>query len=509
MGFLFNKPASDGAKTSASKALKGTYVIRTAEAQPSTVPQKNTFTIPASDTVSLPPPRPKPKCEPELELDPEVEAEEEPVPDLTEEQKRSMGEASELVHQIREALVPQGDYLTIPAEAVLAHLPPLLRGPRWPGDTPTGINLMLDRETLLRKLRSGVISYQLGEFLPDLPEGWAQDEPSAEVKLDLPTVVKAIPPELFGTVMSSSAGSTSSPTGHDYFAPALWDEVAPEAPTEEVVPDAPAEEAVPEMPGIPPVVGELTPYQAPASTSRSHWFGTGTGPKRRLVPTRIPGAWNGVEAECSASVGAVDINTAGLDELQALPGVGPESARMILDDRTRNGLFDGIYDLLRIRGIGRKRFTRLTGLTLRRRDRCDRHETLNELVGLPKDSRPGLPELVRHISALFADADCALVAPDGVLLASSAPGESETEMKAAIIPMLFRRTGRYLHSIAPGASDCVVLPLSDPPLLLFAVDRYFFMLTGSDLTDLQQMMPKAIAVAHELTWLMGPRALVR
>ena len=50
--------------------------------------------------------------------------------------------------------------------------------------------------------------------------------------------------------------------------------------------------------------------------------------------------------------GAVDINTAGLDELMELPGIGRVRAQAILDDRAANGSFRYPEDLIRVKGIG-------------------------------------------------------------------------------------------------------------------------------------------------------------
>lgn len=52
--------------------------------------------------------------------------------------------------------------------------------------------------------------------------------------------------------------------------------------------------------------------------------------------------------------GKVNINTAGLEELQRLPHVGPATARKILDYRKENGPFRSVEQLLEIRGIGDK-----------------------------------------------------------------------------------------------------------------------------------------------------------
>ena len=48
----------------------------------------------------------------------------------------------------------------------------------------------------------------------------------------------------------------------------------------------------------------------------------------------------------------VDINTATLDELQTLSGIGPVIAQRIIDYRTENGAFTSIDDLLNVKGIG-------------------------------------------------------------------------------------------------------------------------------------------------------------
>ena len=55
----------------------------------------------------------------------------------------------------------------------------------------------------------------------------------------------------------------------------------------------------------------------------------------------------------------VDLNTADLAALDSLPGIGPATARAILEERTRRGGFRSSRDLLRVPGIGEGRFARL------------------------------------------------------------------------------------------------------------------------------------------------------
>jgi len=58
---------------------------------------------------------------------------------------------------------------------------------------------------------------------------------------------------------------------------------------------------------------------------------------------------------------SVNLNTAGLEELMTLPGVGRKRAQQIVAFRTKR-VFRRTSELLRIRGIGRKLYRRLLPL---------------------------------------------------------------------------------------------------------------------------------------------------
>lgn len=62
------------------------------------------------------------------------------------------------------------------------------------------------------------------------------------------------------------------------------------------------------------------------------------------------------------SDGPVNLNTATVEELDELPGVGEATALAIVEDRERNGPFSSPEDLMRVSGIGEKKFEKLEGL---------------------------------------------------------------------------------------------------------------------------------------------------
>lgn len=59
------------------------------------------------------------------------------------------------------------------------------------------------------------------------------------------------------------------------------------------------------------------------------------------------------------SSGLVNINTASAAELQALSGIGPSMAQSIIDERTQNGAFASVDDLMRVSGIGEKKLAKI------------------------------------------------------------------------------------------------------------------------------------------------------
>lgn len=68
-------------------------------------------------------------------------------------------------------------------------------------------------------------------------------------------------------------------------------------------------------------------------------------------------AW--CQAQKAPPTKLIDLNTATVEQLQQLPGVGPATAKAIVSFREKSGPFQRPEDLLAIHGISRARFERI------------------------------------------------------------------------------------------------------------------------------------------------------
>ena len=61
----------------------------------------------------------------------------------------------------------------------------------------------------------------------------------------------------------------------------------------------------------------------------------------------------------AAPSGPVNINTAGAEELDTLPGIGPAMAQRIIEFRETEGAFTAIEDIKKVKGIGEAKFEKM------------------------------------------------------------------------------------------------------------------------------------------------------
>ena len=59
------------------------------------------------------------------------------------------------------------------------------------------------------------------------------------------------------------------------------------------------------------------------------------------------------------STEAVNLNNATVAQIASLPGIGPKTAELVVQYRTKNGPFKKIEEIMNVRGIGEKSFLKI------------------------------------------------------------------------------------------------------------------------------------------------------
>lgn len=65
------------------------------------------------------------------------------------------------------------------------------------------------------------------------------------------------------------------------------------------------------------------------------------------------------EANAAISVAKIDINKAGLEDLESVKGIGPALAERIIAYRNENGKFKTAQDIMNVKGIGQSKYERI------------------------------------------------------------------------------------------------------------------------------------------------------
>ena len=56
---------------------------------------------------------------------------------------------------------------------------------------------------------------------------------------------------------------------------------------------------------------------------------------------------------------SINLNSAGLDELVSLPGIGTSTAEKIIEYRNEKGKFKSVQQIMNVKGIGEKKFQKI------------------------------------------------------------------------------------------------------------------------------------------------------
>ena len=152
----------------------------------------------------------------------------------------------------------------------------------------------------------------------------------------------------------------------------------PLAPGEKLDPNRASDVELDRIPGVGPSTARAivdtrekgTVFRAPEDLFRVRGIGEVTLDRMRPhldLPGETPGtgsrrrvrSGSGSGARTGTGVASVDLNRAGLEALEALPGIGPALAERIVQFRAERGRFRSVEELMEVRGIGEATLERL------------------------------------------------------------------------------------------------------------------------------------------------------
>ncbi len=81
-----------------------------------------------------------------------------------------------------------------------------------------------------------------------------------------------------------------------------------------------------------------------------------------VQPSFVAAATSSAASQQQAIGSKININSADIESLSQLPGIGEKTAQKIIEYREANGNFKDISDLLNVKGIGQKKFDKLKSL---------------------------------------------------------------------------------------------------------------------------------------------------
>jgi len=168
----------------------------------------------------------------------------------------------------------------------------------------------------------------------------------------------------------------------------------------------------------------------------------------------------------------VDLNQATVEELMSgIGGISHTLAENIVATRQASGQYFYLTDLLRVPGLGRKTFERLTGQKVSS-DATRYAELIHEILGPPKHGIPSVRDVVRRFTLLEDFDGCIITHSDGYTMASSWDHPKE-EALGAFTPQMFKKVAQYISQLDMGALSSITFTIEQQPITIICSGSVF------------------------------------
>ena len=325
-------------------------------------------------------------------------------------------------------------------------------------------------EDIFGQLAKGKVEVPVNKILANVPKQYIASgailDTKALVVLPLSIIVTAIPPDELKKRTAEQPAEPMARNLPDLFERADQKEApkpiaaaistTPAIPVPKAAPEA-SPKVEPKAPLVPEAKLAPQPEEVPKSELRiESRIEPKPTPQIELKPAAAAPAKVSMSGAPVLLLKGLDLNQVSAEELmRVVDGIGESMAQRIVEDRTRNGPFFGLYDLGRVPGIGSKIYEKITNQPWLE-EKYGQLQMVDEILGRWTGRHPDLGDVTAKFKAIPGFEGCVILHRDGHLLATSWQVESPDRLQA-MAPQILKKVKHYMRYIVQGETYSVTI----------------------------------------------------